>query len=197
MQLAEPWYVGGANTPNLVEAQQQFLKTGAMEERFTRDVRKPTARDRTDPSWRLIEPGDKAHALRLTRTKKMQTKATCGSRIITGSAVRSNTWVTLIRSSSAKPAAACLLFATSSSAEGYLLNDTAPESVPGRQSSPSGLFGFSPLFVILLTQSNNDPPRQSCVMSLVQLDLALPLVAEHAQLFDRSKAKAWRLVLHK
>ncbi len=83
---------------------------------------------------------------------------------------------------SAKPAAECVLFLTSSSAQGYLFNYTIPESDPGMQSVPSGLFGFSPLFLIRLAQSSNHPPRQRCVMFLVQLDMTLQIVAEQAQL---------------
>ena len=49
-----------------------------------------------------------------------------------------------------KLAAASVLFATSFSAQDYLFHYTVPEGDPGMQSGASGLFGFSPLFVIRL-----------------------------------------------
>ena len=74
------------------------------------------------------------------------------------------------------------LFLTRSSAQGYLFNYTVPEGDPGMQSGPSGLFGFAPFFLIRPAQSSNHPPRQGCVMFLVQLDMTLQIIAEHAQL---------------
>lgn len=60
VQIADPWFSGGANVPNLVDAQQYFLQYGAMEERFASDVRKPTTSDEKDSSWRMVKPSDKA-----------------------------------------------------------------------------------------------------------------------------------------
>ena len=59
VQVADPWYAGGANQPSLVDSQQNFRRFGAMEERFIGDVRKPTSADRKDPRWRLVQPTDK------------------------------------------------------------------------------------------------------------------------------------------
>lgn len=61
VQLADPWFAGGANVPNLVDAQQSFLRIGATEERFTGNVRGPTANDRKDPNWRIVQSIDKAY----------------------------------------------------------------------------------------------------------------------------------------
>ena len=62
VQSADPWFAGGANKPNLVDAQKCFLQYGAMEERFVSNVRKPIASDRKDPSWRMVQDTDKAYA---------------------------------------------------------------------------------------------------------------------------------------
>ena len=45
--------MGGANIP-LTEAQKNFKNLGAIEERFTEHVRKPSADDKRDPNWRPL-----------------------------------------------------------------------------------------------------------------------------------------------
>ena len=62
VQAADPWFAGGANRPNLVDAQALFARYGAMEERFVTDVRPPLDSDRVDPSWRAVLDTDKAYA---------------------------------------------------------------------------------------------------------------------------------------
>ena len=59
VQIADPWFSGGANDPSLFEAQVAFMKCGAIEERFVARVRKPTATDRRDPRWRRLDPRDR------------------------------------------------------------------------------------------------------------------------------------------
>ena len=59
VQVTDPWFDGGANTPNLVDAQRDFLRFGAMEERFVEHVRKPTRFDRKDARWRPVEESDR------------------------------------------------------------------------------------------------------------------------------------------
>jgi len=55
VQLRWPSYAGGANKPNLIESQQNFVRMGAMEERFIKNVRKPSLDEPTDEGWRLID----------------------------------------------------------------------------------------------------------------------------------------------
>jgi len=59
VQVADPWFEGGANKPSLIQAQQNYKSFGAMERRFTSNVRKPTKSDRKDPAWRLVLKSDK------------------------------------------------------------------------------------------------------------------------------------------
>ncbi|MEM7432933.1 MAG: CPCC family cysteine-rich protein [Pseudomonadota bacterium] len=62
VQVADPWFAGGANKPSLVESQANYRKFGAMEQRFVRHVRPPREDDRKDQMWRLVGPEDKALA---------------------------------------------------------------------------------------------------------------------------------------
>jgi hypothetical protein len=47
-------YDVGANTIPLVEAQKNYIRYGACEEKATHVVRKPTVKDRRDPDWKPI-----------------------------------------------------------------------------------------------------------------------------------------------
>jgi hypothetical protein len=47
--------VGGPNKVSLFEAQKNFAARGVSEPRFRARVRAPTAADRRDPGWRLID----------------------------------------------------------------------------------------------------------------------------------------------
>jgi hypothetical protein len=62
VQVADPWFRGGANTPCLADAQQNFSTFGAMEERFTEFVRSPVPTDLQDPDWRPVQVIDKKKA---------------------------------------------------------------------------------------------------------------------------------------
>jgi hypothetical protein len=44
----------GANTIPLVEAQKNYIRYGACEEKATQNVRKPTMQDKRDPDWKPI-----------------------------------------------------------------------------------------------------------------------------------------------
>lgn len=59
VQLMDPWFAGGANKPNLVEAQQTFARTGAMEARFATQVRGVQASDERDVTWRPASASDR------------------------------------------------------------------------------------------------------------------------------------------
>jgi hypothetical protein len=61
VQLMDPWFAGGANRPNLVEAQQAYARIGAMEARFTKNVRGIQPSDERDATWRLVAPSDREH----------------------------------------------------------------------------------------------------------------------------------------
>ena len=55
VQLIWTDYAGGANDPSLIEAQRTFESIGAVEERLLPFVRKPTATDERDQSWRRFD----------------------------------------------------------------------------------------------------------------------------------------------
>lgn len=57
-ELRWPAFAGGANAVSLVEAQRNFAKLGAIEERFAGDVRAPTPNEPLDPEWRPIAETD-------------------------------------------------------------------------------------------------------------------------------------------
>ena len=59
MQLLDPWFAGGANRTNLVDAQVAYARIGAMEPRFLRHVRAPLPTDVRDPDWRPVGEGDR------------------------------------------------------------------------------------------------------------------------------------------
>ena len=42
----------GANQVPLVEAQKNYIRYGACEKRFVKNVRKPNAQDKRDPNWK-------------------------------------------------------------------------------------------------------------------------------------------------
>lgn len=56
VQLRWPTWAGGANRPHLIDAQQTFLRVGAIEERFLRHVRPPAHDEPRDGGWRVIDP---------------------------------------------------------------------------------------------------------------------------------------------
>jgi Cysteine-rich CPCC len=58
MQLRWPQLGSGANLVSLLEAQQNFAKLGAIEERFVGDVRPPNTNEPLEPGWRPIHGGD-------------------------------------------------------------------------------------------------------------------------------------------
>lgn len=58
MQLRFPELADVTNVLSLAEAQQNYAKFGAIEERFAGDVRRPTEEDRLDPGFRPIAATD-------------------------------------------------------------------------------------------------------------------------------------------
>ncbi|SEE25211.1 hydrolase [Streptomyces griseus] len=54
-QMRWPWSFG-ANAVCLVEAQRNYQRFGAMEERFLKRVRPPARDEPLDPGWRPIDP---------------------------------------------------------------------------------------------------------------------------------------------
>ena len=62
LQIADPWYEGGAKLPNLKKSQENFRSFGVMEQRFAKYVRPPTSDDLMDPAWRPVESADKQFA---------------------------------------------------------------------------------------------------------------------------------------
>lgn len=62
MQIADPWFEGGANKPSLVQSQRNYAELGAMEARFISNVRAPTDDDIHSPDWRLVCEEDKVNA---------------------------------------------------------------------------------------------------------------------------------------
>jgi hypothetical protein len=61
VQIMDPWLPGGANKPNLVDAQESYARTGAMDPRFMKDVRSVQPSDTRDGTWRRVMPSDKMH----------------------------------------------------------------------------------------------------------------------------------------
>lgn len=57
-QLRWPQRAEGANAPSLSEAQANFAKFGAIEERFKGDVRPPLPEETLDPTFRVIAASD-------------------------------------------------------------------------------------------------------------------------------------------
>ena len=60
VQLGYPMTGGGANYLSLHDSQQEFLRTGACEERFTQHVA-PAADAPRDPEWRPFDPRRDPH----------------------------------------------------------------------------------------------------------------------------------------
>jgi hypothetical protein len=58
VQLRFPTLAGGANRPSLVEAQQNFIKYGACEQRFMGNLHPPTSENRRDSEWRPINANE-------------------------------------------------------------------------------------------------------------------------------------------
>lgn len=59
VQLLDPWFPGGANRPNLVEAQAAYARCGAMDPRFLQHVRAALPGDERDPAWRCVTEDDR------------------------------------------------------------------------------------------------------------------------------------------
>jgi hypothetical protein len=57
-QLRWPELAGGKNAISLADAQRNVLSVGAIEARFTSDVRPATEAEPLDPSWRPIDASD-------------------------------------------------------------------------------------------------------------------------------------------
>jgi hypothetical protein len=57
-QLRWPALAGGANAVSLAEAQRNLAEFGAIEERFSGDVRAPAPDEPRDPEWRPIDGTD-------------------------------------------------------------------------------------------------------------------------------------------
>jgi Cysteine-rich CPCC len=56
VQLRWPTLSGGANKPSLVEAQQNFARIGAVEERLLRHVREALPTEPVEDGWRPFDP---------------------------------------------------------------------------------------------------------------------------------------------
>jgi hypothetical protein len=61
VQVIDPWFPGGANKPSLAEAQETYARIGAMDPRFTNDVRGIQPSDARDSTWRQVMSSDRAH----------------------------------------------------------------------------------------------------------------------------------------
>jgi len=57
-QLRWPHREEGANAPSLADAQRNFAKFGAIEERFKGDVRPPLPEETLDPAFRPVAESD-------------------------------------------------------------------------------------------------------------------------------------------
>jgi len=70
VQIADPWFEGGANTPSLERSQRNFRTFGAKEERFAACVR--------DPGWRPVVESDRN---RVTTPREIERKRDNGTSI--------------------------------------------------------------------------------------------------------------------
>jgi hypothetical protein len=61
VQILDPWFRGGANQPSLAESQENYVRLGAMEERFLKNVRGVSSQDERDVHWRLVAETDRKH----------------------------------------------------------------------------------------------------------------------------------------
>lgn len=59
VQLLDPWFSGGANRPNLADAQASFAACGAKERRSLPHVRPTLPSDTRDQAWRLVTEHDR------------------------------------------------------------------------------------------------------------------------------------------
>jgi hypothetical protein len=64
VQLLDPWFAGGANRSNLVEAQASYATCGAVEERFLQYVKDALPTDVRDAAWRRVAVYDRAFVRR-------------------------------------------------------------------------------------------------------------------------------------
>lgn len=65
VQLADPWYEGGANDESLAQAQTNFALVGASEGRVLPYVRSPLSTELRDESWRPVDAAvDRATSFR-------------------------------------------------------------------------------------------------------------------------------------
>lgn len=55
VQYSDPDYDGGANSPSLRQAQNNFLEFGACEERCIEFIREPNEKDVKDLNWKPLE----------------------------------------------------------------------------------------------------------------------------------------------
>ncbi|MDF2804998.1 MAG: hypothetical protein K0S61_4903 [Anaerocolumna sp.] len=55
VQFHKPYFSGGANRLSLIEAQRNYIKFGASEERLLEYVRKPNETDEKDSNWKPFE----------------------------------------------------------------------------------------------------------------------------------------------
>ena len=55
VQLRYPNFAGGANGVSLIEAQKNFQKFGAVDQKSVKHIRKPTPEEKKDDSWRVID----------------------------------------------------------------------------------------------------------------------------------------------
>jgi len=59
MQLRWPQLAGATNAVSLLDAQKNFVRFGASEERFQRDVRPPAPDETIDEGWRTVDERDR------------------------------------------------------------------------------------------------------------------------------------------
>lgn len=76
VQSADPWYDGGANVPSLFEAQNNFVKYGAMEYRFKKNVREPGTNEEKDPNWRPVNESDRGYVRTPTEIENLRDQGT-------------------------------------------------------------------------------------------------------------------------
>lgn len=61
VQLLDPAYRGGANSPSLIDCQLNYEQFGACEQHFVENVRPPHVEECRDLEWRLVHQADLAH----------------------------------------------------------------------------------------------------------------------------------------
>ena len=65
IQIADPWYSGGANGTSLVQAQRDFAEYLANKERSASNVPAVTKGYAKDPGWRPVRTDDKEYVTKL------------------------------------------------------------------------------------------------------------------------------------